>query len=179
MAMAFMSYKNRIVVFQNNIARVQITDDITPWLDKEDKKTIFVNPDMSKARGFPPELWEVVDGEIVGMTDETQIERRLKILHTDSEISIRPKDEKLIDSLLLADAENRDALSMYKYQNDEAVSRLEDRMMLDIRYLNDKFEAKIQDVVQESDKKLKELNKRWVIITIISCVLYAIKEIYL
>lgn len=89
--------KHRIVTFTDGVARVQITDDFTPWLEKEDNKTVFINPDMRYAKGFPPELWEVRDGKIYGM-DSEKAEERIHTLHLQAE-SRQPEIQDAVKKL--------------------------------------------------------------------------------
>jgi len=173
-----MSNKNKIVVFEHGIAKILITDDIAPWLSKEDNETVFINPDMSYAKGTPPELWEAIDGKLVAMTDKDQIARRLNILHTDSEITIR-SNEKFVDSLLIADAENKDAINALNINMLVSISKLEARLLDDNKLLDNKLNDSIMELKIDYQNKIEQLNKRWIIITIISAVLYGIKEFLL
>lgn len=70
--------KHTIVRFVNGIAEIEISPSIEGM---EGDETTFLDPDLSTCRRVPPELWQIVNGEIVPMTDSNQIAQRLSSLH--------------------------------------------------------------------------------------------------
>jgi hypothetical protein len=143
--------KHKIVKFTNGLARVLITDDMTPYLPLEDNKNLFINPDLKYVRGVSPELWTVKDGIIWPMEGEA-LETRLSIVKVQPE-AVVPPTKHLTDLLLKLDVYKSESVQ----ENSNLLLKLDD-------YRNESVkELKIALELNRSDNKeaLNQLNMKW------------------
>lgn len=76
--------KNKVVVFQNNQARIYTTLDPTEYDYLKGEAVVLVNPDTGLVDHLPPELWALSDsGQIVPQENMEEAVRRLRVLKSE------------------------------------------------------------------------------------------------
>lgn len=74
--------KNKvIIVHPDRGARIHVTDDPSKFTCS-DNEVMLVNPSTVMVDGLPPEMWKVVDGKLVGITEEHEVARRMMSVQT-------------------------------------------------------------------------------------------------
>jgi hypothetical protein len=162
--------KHKLVKFTDGIAKVEIIEDFTPYLHLEDKKTLFLNPNLKLVRGVPPELWTVRDGNIVPLQGR-DVNERLELLKVDQYIEqksnvatqIQEEIEKVRQLSVDLHYKQVDSLKIISEHVDINISALSDRILMTEKNIEDKL-----------TKTKQLLNK-----TMMACGILAVIALYL
>lgn len=64
--------KTKVVKFTNGKAKIYTTIDVNELIKAIGKENTLINPNLNAVKGVPPELWQLVDNNIVPVTDITK-----------------------------------------------------------------------------------------------------------